>query len=127
MSHRRSSISTKLAGFAGRTRAKLWGRSFDTDKKRLIDGPVLRFRVMEKFDFSFDPNQVIPLDDNNTIYPTLCVTDVWDVLEAGDGALMKRDRGKFGGVAVEAAKDAVGKSGVVEGPGRNPLFHAAGG
>jgi len=91
--------------------------ALDTYKKRLIDGPVLRFQVMEKFDFSFDPNQVTPLDENTTIYPTLRVTDVWGMLEVSDGALMKRDQGKFVGVAVEAPKDAVGKSGIVEGPG----------
>jgi hypothetical protein len=45
------------------------------------------------------------------------VTDVWGVLEVSDGALMKRDQGKLVGVAVEAPKDAVGKSGAVEGPG----------
>jgi hypothetical protein len=45
------------------------------------------------------------------------VTDIWGVLEVSDGALMKRDQGKFVAVAVEAPKDAVGKSGVVEGPG----------
>lgn len=91
--------------------------SLDSYKKRLIDGPVLKFQVKEKFNFSFDPNQVIPLDENTTIYPTLRVTDVWGVLEVSDGALMKRDQGKFLGVAVEAPKDAVGKSGVIEGPG----------
>ena len=91
--------------------------ALDIYKKRLIEGPVLRFQVMEKFDFSFDPNQVIPLDENTTIYPTLRVTDVWGVLEVSDGALMKRDQGKFVGVAVEAPKDAVGQSGIVVGPG----------
>lgn len=91
--------------------------ALDSYKKRLIDGPVLRFQVMEKFDFSFDPNQVIPLDDNITIYPTLRVTDVWGVLEVSDGALMKREQGKFIGVAVEAPKGAIGKSGAIEGPG----------
>ena len=91
--------------------------ALDAYKKRLIDGPVLRLQVLEKFDFSFDPNHVIPLDENTAIYPTLRVTDVWGVLEVSDGALMKRDQGKFVGVAVEAPKDAVGKSGVVEGPG----------
>jgi len=30
---------------------------------------------------------------------------------------MKRDQGKFVGVAVEAPKDAVGQSGIVVGPG----------
>ena len=45
------------------------------------------------------------------------MTDVWGVLEVSDGALMKRDQEKVAGVAVEAPKDAVGKSGVVEGPG----------
>ncbi len=91
--------------------------ALDIYKKRLIDSPVLTFQAMEKFNFSFDPNQVIPLDENTTIYPTLRVTDVWGVLEVSDGALMKRDQEKVAGVAVEAPKDAVGKSGVVEGPG----------
>jgi hypothetical protein len=88
-----------------------------TYKRRLIDGPVLMFQVMEKFDFRFDPNQVVPIDENTIIYPTLRVTDVWGVLEVNDGALIKRDQGRFVAVAVEAPKDAVGKSDAVEGPG----------
>jgi hypothetical protein len=91
--------------------------ALDGYKKRLIDGPVLRFPVMGKFDFSFDPNQVVPLDENTTVYPTLRVTDVWGVLEVSDGALMKQNQGKLVEVAVEAPKAAIGKTGEIEGPG----------
>jgi hypothetical protein len=89
----------------------------DGYRKRLISGPVLALPVAERFSFSFDPNNVIPLDDTTSVYTTLRVTDVWGVLEVKDGALVVRDQDKFVRVVVEAPKDAAGKGGEVEGNG----------
>lgn len=86
-------------------------------RRRLISGPVLSLPVAEEFNFSFDPNGVIPLDDTTSAYPTLRVTDVWGVLEVSDGALIVRDQNRFVRVVVEAPKDATGKMGEIEGSG----------
>ena len=88
-----------------------------TFQARLIEGPVLILPAMAEFNFSFDPNQVVPLDEGRTIYPTLRVTDVWGVLEVSDGALLVREKHKFARVVVQAPKAPVGKSGVIEGEG----------
>ena len=84
---------------------------------RLIEGPVLILPAMEKFDFSYDPNQVIPLDESRAIYPTLRVTDVWGVLEVSNGAMVVRENGKFARAVVQAPKASAGNSGVIEGEG----------
>jgi hypothetical protein len=86
-------------------------------QSRLIEGAVLTLPVMEKFDFSYDPNEVIPLDESRTIYPTLRVTDVWGLLEVNDGALVVRGQSRFVGVVVQAPRPSAGNSGVIEGPG----------
>ena len=84
---------------------------------RLIEGPALILPAMEKFDFSYDPNQVIPLDENRAIYPTFRVTDVWGLLEVSDGAMLVRENGKFARVVVQAPKPSAGNSGAIEGEG----------
>lgn len=60
-------------------------------RARLLEGPVLVVPVKGSFHYTFDPNNVTPLDDTATIYPTLRVTDEWGILEVSDGALMFRD------------------------------------
>lgn len=77
--------------------------------RRLVTGPVLHLPAAGQFNFSFDPNNVIPLDDTSSIYVNLRVTDEWGILEVTDGALMKREQGKFSGVVVEAPRDFAGK------------------
>jgi hypothetical protein len=75
-------------------------------RARLVDGPVLFLPVLEKFDFSFDPYNLLPLDEKLTIYPTTRVSDVWGVLEVSDGALFVREGGRIVRVVVTAPADA---------------------
>ena len=89
----------------------------DGYKKRLISGPVLALPVAEKFSFSFDPNDVIPLDNTTSAYTTLRVSDIWGVLEVSDGALIVRDQQQFVRVVVEAPRDGIGKGGEIAGNG----------
>ncbi|HEY6945020.1 MAG TPA: hypothetical protein VI431_07750 [Candidatus Acidoferrum sp.] len=86
-------------------------------KKRLITGPVLTLPVMEQFNFSFDPNGVIPIDDTSSAYTTLRVTDVWGVLEVSGGALIVRGQRGFVRVVVEAPKYNSGSAGEIKGNG----------
>jgi hypothetical protein len=75
-------------------------------RARLVDGPVLILPVLEKFSFSFDPYNLLPLDAQWTIYPTTRVTDVWGILEVSDGALFVREGGLIVRVVVAAPTDA---------------------
>lgn len=61
-------------------------------RARLVEGPVLVLPLGQQMSFSFDPNNLLPLDTVGTIYPTLRVTDDWGVLEVNGGALMIRDK-----------------------------------
>jgi hypothetical protein len=83
-------------------------------KKRLVEGPVLSLPFSDQVQVSFDPNGVVPLDDNTTAYPALHVSDAWGILDISHGALMVREQGKFARVVVEAPKDAEGKSGEID-------------
>jgi hypothetical protein len=89
----------------------------DGYKSRFVTGPVLTLPVAEQFNFSFDPNGVVPIDDTSSGYATLRVTDAWGVLEVSNGALIVRDQNKFVRVVVEAPKDATGNTGEVAGGG----------
>lgn len=86
-------------------------------RARLIDGPILIFPIGEKFDFSFDPNEVVVLDDAQTIYPTSRVTDSWGVLEVTDGVLIVREKGKFVRGVVQAPALTVPQGSSVQGNG----------
>lgn len=37
---------------------------------------------------TFDPRNVIPLDDKGNVYPTILITDEWGILDVRNGALM---------------------------------------
>ena len=76
-------------------------------KKLFLDGPVLRLPVGKEFDFTYDPNAVLALDDNLTLYQgDVRVSDEWGILRASDGALFLRKDGKFVSVQVPAPQDA---------------------
>ena len=60
-------------------------------RARLLEGPVLVIPAAGNFHYTFDPNNVTPLDDVGIIYPSLNVTDDWGILEVTSGALMFRD------------------------------------
>ena len=59
-------------------------------RAKLVDGPVLIFPVTSELNYSYDPNEVQPLGDNGTVYPTLKVSDAWGTLTVSSGALMTR-------------------------------------
>lgn len=66
-----------------------------TDYKiKFIEQPhfVLKF---EKMNVSFDPRNIVPIDDIGTVYPTIRVTDNWGILEVSNGALMSANWDKI--------------------------------
>jgi hypothetical protein len=60
-------------------------------RARFLDGPALVLPVADGFNFSFDPNDVTPVDDRMTFYGSLRVVAAWGVLEAPRGAVLVRN------------------------------------
>jgi hypothetical protein len=56
-------------------------------KSKFIDKPhcVIPF---EQMNVSFDPRNIMPLEDNGTVYPDMRIVDNWGVLTVQNGALM---------------------------------------
>lgn len=81
----------------------------------LQDGPVLVLPIAESFNYSFNPNNVIPLEDGNTVYPTARITDDWGVLTVSDGVLMVREGGRI--TKLQVAAPAAPQAPVLQGSG----------
>jgi hypothetical protein len=56
-------------------------------RSRLVDGPVLII-PLRKMNVQFNPNNLQPLGDLGTVYPTIRVTDLWGILTVTGGALL---------------------------------------
>ncbi|MGH1516624.1 hypothetical protein [Chryseobacterium sp. JK1] len=56
-------------------------------KALFIDRPHFEIKF-EKMNVSFDPRNIVPIDNKGTVYPTIRVTDLWGVLTVEKGALM---------------------------------------
>jgi hypothetical protein len=72
---------------ATRTQAVLAGY-----RTRFLDGPVLEFPKTEELRRSFKPNNLVPLDDKGTVYPTGTFVSRWGRLQIDDlGGLLGPD------------------------------------
>lgn len=56
-------------------------------KLKFIENPHFKIKF-EKMNVSFDPRNMIPVEDKGTVYPTIRVTDLWGILTVEKGALM---------------------------------------
>jgi hypothetical protein len=81
----------------------------------LLEGPVLALPVGESFNYSFNPNNVVPQADNSTVYPTARITDDWGVLTVSDGVLMLREGGRI--TRLHVAAPAAPTAQVLQGSG----------
>lgn len=59
-------------------------------RQRFIAGPVLVLPVGAQFNYGFDPNHVLSVDESATVYEGGQVSDVWGVLQAPGGFLIVR-------------------------------------
>ncbi len=76
-------------------------------RKTFVDGPVLVLPVGQEFNYTFDPNLVLALDDKFTLYEgEIRVTDEWGLLRTTEGALFVRENGGVVRVQVPAPTDA---------------------
>lgn len=62
-------------------------------RARFVDGPLLVLPAVKDMGYSFDPNNVLSLDDNLTLYIPVKVSDEWGVLECENGAVLVREKG----------------------------------
>src|SRR5713226_3822538 len=77
-------------------------------KKFFVDGPVLVLHVSQDFNYTFDPNAVLAVDGNSTLYRgDVQVSDQWGILRAPEGVLFLRKNGRIVSVQVPAPADAV--------------------
>ncbi|MFY9938130.1 MAG: hypothetical protein WAK33_14725 [Silvibacterium sp.] len=73
-------------------------------RAQFIDGPSLSI-PLQKMSVQFDPRTLQPLDDLGTVYPEIRISDVWGILEASKGALVK---GEWGSVVITAPTATTG-------------------
>jgi hypothetical protein len=74
-------------------------------RARFLEGPVLVLPVGKTFGYSFDPNEVVPLDDSDAVYLYGRVTDDWGTLDAPGGVLIVREGGRVARVQVPTPRD----------------------
>jgi len=56
-------------------------------KFKFIEQPHLKIQF-EQMNFSFDPRNIMPLENKGTVYPNIRITDKWGVLTVESGALV---------------------------------------
>lgn len=56
-------------------------------RSKFIDQPHFEIKF-EKMNVSFDPRNIMPIEDKGTVYPIIRVTDKWGILTVENGALM---------------------------------------
>lgn len=59
-------------------------------KKIFIEKPHLDI-MLEKMNISFDPRNIIPLEDYGNVYPAMRITDNWGILTVTGGALLSKN------------------------------------
>jgi hypothetical protein len=60
-------------------------------RKKFLNGPVLILSLTDDVRYSYDPNNVVGIDTNSTVYPTMRLVDAWGVLTVTNGAWLERD------------------------------------
>jgi hypothetical protein len=78
-------------------------------RKLFVDGPILVLPVGETFNYVYDPNMVLALDDKLTLYQyegEINVTDEWGMLKTTIGVVLARENGKVVRARMPAPTDA---------------------
>ncbi|HTQ85150.1 MAG TPA: hypothetical protein VMI93_02965 [Candidatus Solibacter sp.] len=84
-------------------------------RARFVDGPVLVLPAVKDMGYSFDPNNVLSLDDNLTLYIPVKVSDEWGVLECENGAVLVRENGRLVRAQIPAPAEAAARPVKLEG------------
>jgi hypothetical protein len=78
-------------------------------RKLFVDGPTVVLPVGQNFNYIFDPNMVLALDDKLTLYQyegEIRVTDDWGMLKTSIGVVLARENGRLVRAQVPAPADA---------------------
>jgi hypothetical protein len=75
-------------------------------KTIFFNNTILNIKLINKR-ISFNPGNLIPLEDYGMIYPNLRLVDIWGVLTADSGALINTDRSKIIISKPLSAKDSI--------------------
>lgn len=70
-----------------KTREEKTKKLIDEYKSKFITEPHFEL-VFEQMNISFDPSNIMPIEDKGTFYPNIRVTDNWGILTVENGALM---------------------------------------
>ncbi len=80
------------------------------NRARFVDGPVLVLPCGGQVNYSFDPNDITPLEPAGSVYGTLYLVDEWGVLDVSSGALLVRSpAGSMQAARVRAPEDAAAR------------------
>ena len=72
-------------------------------RAKFIDGSTVTIIPGSKFNYSFDPNGAIPLENFGTVFESARVTDEWGTLDVtSGGVLMRRGTGPITAVVISA-------------------------
>jgi hypothetical protein len=71
-------------------------------RARFVEGAVLTIPLTETVQYSFNPNNLEVLDESNTLFPTVRISDAWGILTVTQGAVLTRKDGKIVKVTVVA-------------------------
>jgi hypothetical protein len=63
-------------------------------KLKFIEHPHFEIKF-EKMNISFDPRNIVPIENQGTVYPNIRVTDKWGILTVENGALMSSNWDKI--------------------------------
>ncbi len=63
-------------------------------KKIFLEEPTLKLNF-ENMNISFDPRNIMPLENFGTVYPNIRVTDDWGILNVKEGALLASNWGSI--------------------------------
>lgn len=69
-------------------------KQIENYKLKLIDQPHLVINF-ENMNVSFDPRNILPIEDKGTVYPNIKVNDNWGILTVENGALMSSNWNKI--------------------------------
>lgn len=84
-------------------------------RARFVEGAVLAIPLTGDVQYSFNPNNVEVLDDANTVFPNLRISDAWGILNVTGGAVLTRLDGRV--VKVTVGAPAQGQAGPLQGDG----------
>ena len=77
---------------------------------QLVEKEIFIIPLGDKVSYSFNPNNLLILENIGTVYPTMEVIDEWGILEVFDGALVFQENGKLTKLHITKPVDLVSKT-----------------